>query len=105
MVTHLTPLRKSAKGEDCTLNVAGVCNYDPSTTVLCHLPIIESAGMGQKATDLCACYGCNACHDWIDNRNGTNPYDERLFYAARGLVRTQRRMIEKGLIVVKGIAA
>lgn len=105
MVSSMTPLRKSAKGEACTLNVAGVCNYDTATTVLCHLPIIGEHGGAMKTADYCAAYGCNACHDWIDNRVGVHPYEERLFYAARGMVRTQRRMVEKGLIVVKGIAA
>ena len=101
----MTPLRTSAKGESCTFNVAGVCNYNPETVVLCHLPILVPAGIGQKAPDYCAAYGCSACHDWIDNRGGVHPYEERLYYAARGLVRTQHRMIEKGLIVVKGVAA
>ena len=101
----MTPLRASAKGEDCTLNVAGVCNYDTTTTVLCHMPIVGEAGGGQKCEDYCSAYGCNCCHDWIDNRNGVHPYEERLFYAMRGIVRTWRRMIQKGLIQVKGIAA
>lgn len=100
----MTPLRSSAKGEQCTFNVAGVCNYNPSTVALCHLPFIGGAGVGQKTDDFCAAYGCNACHDWIDNRSGVHPFHERVFYAARALIRTQRIMIEKGLITVKGIS-
>lgn len=104
MRTKTTPLRQSAKGESCTLNVAGVCNYNSETVVLCHLPILADHGFSTKVADYCAAYGCSACHDWIDNRNGVHPYEERLYYAARGLVRTQQRMIEKRLIVVKGVA-
>jgi hypothetical protein len=105
MSPKTTPLRRSAKGESCTLNVAGICNHNPETVVLCHLPILADHGFAMKVADYCAAYGCSDCHDWIDNRKGVQPYEERLYYAARGLVRTQSRMIEKGLIVVKGVAA
>jgi hypothetical protein len=100
----MTPLRLSAKDEQCTLNVASVCNYDPSTVALCHLPFIGGAGGGQKTDDYCAAYGCSACHDWIDNRDGVHPLAERLYYGARGMIRTLRRMIQKGLITVKGLS-
>ena len=30
-----TPIRRAARGQDCTLRLA-VCNFDPDTTVLCH---------------------------------------------------------------------
>lgn len=62
-------LRDSARGEPCTLNIAGVCNYDSSTVVLCHLPD-ESHGMGRKSDDIVAAFGCHACHDAIDGRAG-----------------------------------
>lgn len=29
-------LRKSARGQDCTLQIPVVCNRDPATTVLAH---------------------------------------------------------------------
>ena len=34
----MSAIRKAAKGEECTLNIAGVCSYDPETVVLCHFP-------------------------------------------------------------------
>jgi len=30
-------IRMSAKGEECTFQIVGVCNHNPETTVLCHL--------------------------------------------------------------------
>src|SRR3990167_9253871 len=60
-------IRMSAKGEECTFQIPGVCNGNPETTVLCHLPD-ESHGMGHKADDISAAYGCAACHDAIDSR-------------------------------------
>lgn len=98
-----TPLRDSARGEACTLNIASVCNYDPATVVLCHLPFVAGTGGGQKAPDYCAAYGCSACHDAMDSRSMVLSKVDKVFYGARGLIRTQRRMIDKGLITVKGI--
>ena len=34
----MSAIRKAARGEECTLNIAGVCSYDPETVVLCHFP-------------------------------------------------------------------
>lgn len=97
------PLRSSAQGEACTLNIASVCNYDSATVVLCHLPFLAGASMGKKAPDFCACYGCSACHDALDGRGVVMPITEKLFYASRALVRTLARMSEKGLIFIKGV--
>lgn len=95
-------LRDSAKGEDCTLNIAGVCSYDSATTVLCHLPG-EGKGTAYKVDDFYAVFGCEACHRWLDGYQGTE--EERLFYTIRAWRRTIRRWVEMGLIQVKGVKA
>jgi hypothetical protein len=65
----MTPIRKAAQGQDCTLRIPGVCNYNPETTVLCHSPYLSSGrGMGLKAPDTEACFGCSSCHDHLDKR-------------------------------------
>lgn len=65
----MTPIRKAARGQDCTLRIPGVCNWNPETTVLCHSPYLESGrGMGLKAPDEEACFGCSSCHDMLDRR-------------------------------------
>ena len=58
----MSAIRKAAKGEECTLNIAGVCSYDPETVVLCHFPS-DSHGIGFKSPDVSA--GCShwACLD------------------------------------------
>lgn len=97
-------LRDSAKGEDCTLNIAGVCSYDSAKTVLCHLNLdSRSRGRGYKTDDLSAAFGCSACHAAMDG--DVLSEEDWLFYAARGLVRTQKRWVEMGLIQVKGVKA
>ena len=64
-----TPIRASAQDQECTIRLPQVCNYDPATTVLCHDNRIESGkGMGLKAPDTKAAYGCSACHDVLDGR-------------------------------------
>lgn len=63
-----TPIRRAARGQDCTLRLA-VCNFDPDTTVLCHSNfLIDGKGMGMKAPDMAAAFGCSACHDVLDGR-------------------------------------
>lgn len=56
-------------GQDCTMRIPGVCNWDPETTVLCHSNrLADGKGMGLKAPDTEACFGCSACHDLLDGR-------------------------------------
>ena len=63
-----TPIRNAARGRDCTLRLA-VCNFDPDTTVLCHSNFLaDGKGMGLKAPDTAAAFGCSACHDVLDGR-------------------------------------
>lgn len=62
----MTPIRKSAKGEACTLRLP-VCNGDPATTVWAHSNRAEDGkGMGIKARDEEGCYACHACHAFLD---------------------------------------
>jgi len=60
-------LRDSARGENCTLRIPGVCNGDTETSVLCHLPH-GRRGVGTKASDDHAVIACSSCHDAIDMR-------------------------------------
>lgn len=98
----MTPIRRSAKGEPCTLLIPGICNGDPATTVLCHSNRLEDGkGMGLKAPDTAAAFGCSACHDVLDGRrplpsNLTREQLDRGFDAA--VVRTHARLREKGLM-------
>lgn len=95
-------IRKAAEGETCTFQIAGVCNYNNETTVLCHLPS-ETSGKGLKSTDLCAAFGCSSCHDAIDDRAHSDEYqDHKYFYNLRALVRTTTRLWEMGIISIKG---
>lgn len=66
---RMTPIRKAARGQDCTLQIPGVCNANPETVVLCHSnQLADGKGMGLKAPDTEGCFGCSACHDVLDGR-------------------------------------
>ena len=98
----MTPIRKSARNQECTLCLPGVCNHDTATTVLCHSNYLaDGKGMGLKAPDTAAAYGCSACHDVLDGRrprpDGFTKLDlEAAFYA--GVKLTHDRLRAKGLL-------
>ena len=90
-------LTKSAEGQPCTMNVAGVCSYDYATTVLAHVDT-EDKGRGIKSSDIAGMYACHKCHEWYDLHKGSE--EDRLFYSLRAMVRTQHIMIREGLLSV-----
>lgn len=62
----MTPIRASARGEECTLRFP-CCSFDPASTVWCHSNRAEDGkGMGIKARDEEGAYGCGKCHAWLD---------------------------------------
>lgn len=91
-------IRDSARGEECTLKVIGVCNHDVDTTVYAHINFLGSA-MGAKSPDYMGCYACSSCHDFLDGRaNYDHPEREALdYYKGRALALTVGRLIEKGV--------
>lgn len=98
----MTAIRRSARGEDCTMRIPGVCNHDPATTVLCHSnDLADGKGMGLKAPDTEAAYGCSACHDVLDGRRPRPVWMQRsqllaFFDVARAL--TKEILRRKGLL-------
>lgn len=99
------PLRQAAKGERCTLEIMGVCNGRAETTVLAHLPD-ESHGISRKSDDLSAVFSCANCHNVIDGDSRGWPgqeYPLREWYFRRAQTRTWRRLVEMGVIKIKGV--
>lgn len=93
-------IRDSARGHPCTLNLPGICIGGTETTVLCHIRD-RHKGMGQKASDHSAVYGCFACHAYIDVQHGTRPRLSDLEVATAILVALQTTweiMISEGVI-------
>ena len=99
----MSKLRKSARGRECQIRIPGVCNGNPETVVLCHLP---GGGMGRKHADFLAAFGCSACHDAVDGRRkvvlGLRPWtpEERMVCFYEGVIRTQQIWLDEGLIEI-----
>jgi hypothetical protein len=92
----MTNLRKLARGQDCQIRAPG-CNFDPETTVLAHLP---GGGMGAKRHDLHGAWACSACHDLVDGRRKLltgEPYALG-YWHTQGVIRTQEKLIEMGVL-------
>ena len=90
-------ITNSAKGEDCTLRIYGVCNFNSTTTIPAHM---NGGGMGYKHHDIHMCYACSDCHDWLDGRVDYHSTEDWMKKAefGRAMVETQSKLIQKGLI-------
>ena len=93
-------LRKSAKGQPCHIRLDGICNGNPETTVLAHLPDGSGTGkMGGKSSDIHGVFACSACHDVLDNRVKHNKHrDWVLLRAYEGQQRTLRFWMDNGYL-------
>lgn len=96
----MTPIRASARDEECTLRFDGICNYDTATTVWCHSnESADGKGMGIKARDQEGCYGCAACHSYYDGGYAAHK-------VPRALVRIRfdaARMTSQAILQRKGL--
>ena len=103
-----TRIRQSANGQECTLRFPEVCNGNPETTVWCHSNrLADGKGMGLKARDEEGCYGCSACHAWLDGgyaASGQVPREviDARFDAARA--KSQEILKSKGLLPARAAA-
>jgi hypothetical protein len=103
----MTPARKAAKGQDCTLRLPG-CYPGPENeqVQLCHLRVFGGGGTGLKPHDSEAVFGCTNCHDVIDGRKRLIPeLCEQVRFSdviAWALIRTLRIQREKGVLIFKG---
>lgn len=94
-------LLAAAQGQQCTLQVPGVCNHDSQTTVAAHSNASEDGkGLGQKADDCFVAFVCSACHDWLDGRIKIQPGepDDRHYFFHRGMKRTWRLLLDMGVL-------
>lgn len=93
-------IRKSARGEDCSLQIFPYCSQNPEETILAHINS-ESKGIGKKSEDWYGVYSCATCHDIIDKRRFVDLQEVEIQNCImRGLHRTWLQLIEKGLITI-----
>jgi hypothetical protein len=87
-------LRREAEGKMCQVRYEGVCNFDPTTTVLAHVRVIGVSGLGIKSPDLLGVWACSACHAYADTHHDAET--ERDFL--RGFVRTLAELLRRGKV-------
>lgn len=92
-------LRQSAKGQPCTFRLAGICNFNPETSVLCHVPC-GMRGTAHKGPDVVAAIGCSACHQVLDQE----PWKVDGNDIVRALAETWMYWLRMGLIKVAGVS-
>lgn len=99
-----TAITRSARDEQCTLQIVGWCNRDPATTVYAHFPD-GTGGSNKLGGDIGnGGYACSDCHNVIDNRvKHRVPKEDLEFYMRRSVRRTLWRLIEKGFVRVSGV--
>ena len=98
-------LTSAARGQECTLQIPGVCQGGTETTVACHSPLLEDR-QGSKAPDFAIAFGCMACHDVIDRRknfvcldgHGLMCDEDQRYYFHRGMTRTLAILFDSGVI-------
>jgi len=95
----MSKLRQSAKGQECTARIPGVCNFRPETTVLAH---INGAGIGRKDNDLFGSFCCSDCHFYLDGGYVKNKVEstreQRDLWHLQAVIRTQRAWLAMGLV-------
>lgn len=71
---HDQRIRDSARGEECTVRIVGVCTHDPAHTIWSHAPL-QAAGKGRgwKSICLAGAYCCTACDAVIDGQRPLPP--------------------------------
>lgn len=98
----MTPIRKSAQGQPCTLRIPGVCRNQVDTVVWCHENSYAAGkGMGLKAKDEHGAYGCAHCHAVYDGQAPRPPgltREDIEVYFARGKHVSRLILQQKGLL-------
>lgn len=94
-------IRDSARGEDCTVRIPGICTGNPEHTIWSHAPLgAAGKGRGLKAIDLAGAYCCTACDAAIDGQRPLPAgYDraQALLDWMFGHLRSLVRLKQKGL--------
>lgn len=55
-------IRDFARGQECTLQMPGICTRDKEQTVHCHHRMVAFCGMGMKPPDFMGFHACAECH-------------------------------------------
>jgi hypothetical protein len=92
-------LEALARGRECQIRLAGICNRNPETTVLAHYRIAGLCGVGIKPPAIIGAWACSNCHDACDRRTHLElDYDFVRAAHAQGVLRTQYALVKEGVL-------
>lgn len=95
-------IRSSARDEDCTLRLPGVCRNRTDTTVWAHSNSLRHGkGKGMKADDRYGCYACFECHAVLDGNQSMPKHLSRAIVLAefeRAMGESRSILARKGLL-------
>lgn len=93
---------KHAEGQDCQMQIPGICNHNPETVVAAHSDAIEDGkGKGTKAHDHMTVFCCEACHAAYSDANRRPKWmsrEEVQDYFYRGMRRTWTILLRDGIL-------
>lgn len=89
---------KLARGQECTLRLTGVCNFNNETTIAAHVG--RNRGMGHKCSDNMIVFACSSCHDELDGRTMYFQRNELAQDVLRALEETQQILIDNEVMVM-----
>lgn len=93
-------LLNAARGQECQINIPGVCTNNPETVVAAHSNQLKHGkGGGLKAHDCYIAWACYDCHMELDQGHKLR-YEDKLEYWQRGFEKTVLQMWLLGLIKV-----
>lgn len=91
-------ITQSAKMQDCTMRIPGVCKFNNETTVFAHK---NGGGGAYKHSDIHGAFMDVHCHDWYDSRTHKDvPKDVKELEFLRAMIETQNILLEQGLIKI-----
>lgn len=97
----MSKIRKSANGEDCTVEIDGCPGRTDMTIWSHHRSHLGGKGLGLKACDLAGAYACTYCDGVYDGNIKPPPgWTKEDIDAAwtRGHFRSLKRLTEKGVV-------
>lgn len=95
-------LRDLARDAPCLVQIPGICNNRPETSVWAHSNQARHGhGMGIKAHDVFGAICCSSCHAEIDHGKQLSQ-SERQEYWQKGFERTLLHLFRNGMVSVYG---
>lgn len=95
----MSKVTSSARGEDCTIRLPGVCSFNPDETVFAHIAGIRF-GHGTAIKTKLGAYACYRCHLVLDGAKrpkGMTLQDVKLAHF-EGMAETLIKLDKKGIV-------